>query len=230
MPDGAKHFSSAARLASEARARYRFLPAAALPPELPNGPIAIADMANAFRVTHRTLHFYEEKGLISAGRVGLMRVYDLGDVLRMAVINICREIGMSIATIQLMMTDLARADTQEAAETIFHEALAARKRELTSEISIYQRQAQRITELMEYNSAAETERLNDNQAPSALTTEERRYLTFMAQGQSTAKIARGLNIRIEMAQGLEASIVAKFGTDSRFQAIAKAVLLGIIKP
>jgi len=230
MPDGAKHFLTAAKLASEARGKFRFLPAAALPPELPNGPIAIADMASAFRVTHRTLHFYEEKGLISASRVGLMRVYDLGDVLRMAVINICRDIGMSIAAIQIMMTELGRAETQEAAETIFHDALAARKRELTSEVAIFQRQAQRITELMEYDSAAETERLNDNHAPSALTTEERRYLTLMAQGHSTTKIARALAIRAEMAKSLEASIIAKFGAGSRFQAIAKAVLLGIVKP
>ncbi|MGO4439585.1 MerR family transcriptional regulator [Rhizobium sp. RAF56] len=230
MPDGSKQMFAAAKLASQARAKYHFLPAAALPPELPNGPIAIADMANAFHVTHRTLHFYEEKGLIAASRVGLMRVYDLNDVLRMAVINVCREIGMSIAAIQTMMDELSLAETQEAAEATFHAALSARMQELTAELTIFQRQAQRITELLEYSSAAESDRLNDNQAPSALTAEERHYLTFMAEGQSTAKIARNLNIGTDAAFAIEASIIGKFGTDSRFQAIAKAVLLGIVKP
>lgn len=230
MPDGSKQMFAAAKLATQARAKYRFLPAAALPPDLPNGPIAIADMASAFHVTHRTLHFYEEKGLITASRVGLMRVYDLNDVLRMALINVCREIGMSIAAIQTMMDELGHAETQETAEEIFHAALSARMRELTTELTIFQRQAQRITELLEYSSAAESDRLNDNRAPSALTAEERRYLILMAEGQSTAKIARNLNIGTDAALALEASVIGKFGTDSRFQAIAKAVLLGIVKP
>ena len=81
-------------------------------------------MANAFGVTHRTLHFYEEKGLISADRIGLMRVYGLNDVLRMAVINICRETGMSIAVIQELMDELRKAETQEAAKHMFRDALA----------------------------------------------------------------------------------------------------------
>jgi len=42
-----------------ARKSIRFLPVAPLPENLPDGRLAIADMANAFGVTHRTLHFYE---------------------------------------------------------------------------------------------------------------------------------------------------------------------------
>ncbi|MGO4564187.1 MerR family transcriptional regulator [Rhizobium sp. 2YAF20] len=229
MPDGSKRLFAAAKLASEARAKYRFLPAAALPPDLPSGPIAIADMANAFGVTHRTLHFYEEKGLISADRIGLMRVYGLNDVLRMAVINICRETGMSIAVIQEMMEELHKAETQEAAEDIFHNALFARKRELTSEMSTLHRQMQLVTELLDYDSAAETDRLNDNRDQSALTDQERRCLELMVEGQSTVKIAREMEIRLEEAQALEAAVIQKFGTNNRFQAVAKAVLLGIVK-
>jgi DNA-binding transcriptional MerR regulator len=229
MPDGSKRLFAAAKLASEARARYRFLPAAALPPDLPNGPIAIADMANAFGVTHRTLHFYEEKGLISADRIGLMRVYGIEDVLRMAVINVCRETGMPIAIIQELMEELHRAEAQEDAEDVFRTALFARKRELAGEVSTLQRQVQRVNDLLDYDSAAESDRLNDNRDPSSLTDQERQCLELMVEGFTSAKIARALDIRTEEAQALEASVIKKFGSNNRFQTVAKAVLLGIVK-
>lgn len=230
MPDGSKRLFAAAKLASEARARYRFLPAAALPPDLPNGPIAIADMANAFGVTHRTLHFYEEKGLITADRVGLMRVYGIEDVVRMAVINTCRETGMSILIIQELMGEMQRAESREETEEIFRTALHARKRELAGEISTLQRQVQKVNDLLEYDSASETERFNDNRDPSALTDRERQCLELMVEGLTSAKIARALDIKNDEAQALEASVIRKFGSSSRFQAVAKAVLLGIVKP
>jgi DNA-binding transcriptional MerR regulator len=230
MPDGSKRVFAAAKLASEARARYRFLPAAALPPDLPNGPIAIADMANAFGVTHRTLHFYEEKGLISADRIGLMRVYGIEDVLRMAVINVCRETGMAIAVIQELMEDLHRAETQDEAEEAFRTALFARKRELTSEMSMLQRQVQKVNDLLDYSNIAESERFNDNRDPSSLTDQERRCLDLMVEGLSTAKLARAMEIRVEEAHALESSVIKKFGSNNRFQAVAKAVLLGVVKP
>jgi DNA-binding transcriptional MerR regulator len=229
MPDGFERVFAAAELASEARAKYRFLPAAALPPELPSGPIGISDMANAFHVTHRTLHFYEEKGLISADRAGLMRIYDIEEVLRMAVINVCRETGMSIAVIHDMMDELRATVSQEAAEHIFHAALSARKREVAHEISTLQCQAQKIAELLDYSSIAESERLNDNRDPTALTEAEKRCLDLMAEGLAPTRIARILDIKAEEAQSLENSVVRKFGTDSRFQAVAKAALLGIVK-
>lgn len=68
-----------------ARKSIRFLPVAPLPENLPEGRLAIADMANAFGVTHRTLHFYEEKGLLTAARVGPMRVYGPEEIQLLAV-------------------------------------------------------------------------------------------------------------------------------------------------
>ncbi|MGO7457756.1 LuxR family transcriptional regulator, partial [Rhizobium ruizarguesonis] len=68
MPDGSKLLFATAGIASEARSKYRFLPSAALPPDLPDGPVPIADMANAFGVTHRTLHFFEEQDAGDAAR------------------------------------------------------------------------------------------------------------------------------------------------------------------
>ena len=54
---------------------WGFLPRLPLPGTIPDSHVAIADMADAFGVTHRTLHFYEEKGLLTAeewGRCGSM--------------------------------------------------------------------------------------------------------------------------------------------------------------
>jgi DNA-binding transcriptional MerR regulator len=227
MPDGTKR--AAAGKASERRSRYRFLPSAALPPDLPEGPVPIAEMANAFGVTHRTLHFYEEKGLLSANRIGLMRVYGEDDVMRMAVINVCRETGMPIAVIQELMDELRRASSQEESEAIFQEALAVRKRELTAEMSTLHRQLQQVSDLLDPDASSEIPPLNDNENQSALSDEELRCLSLMAEGFSTQRIARALDLKHDEAQALEADIILKFRANNRFQAITKAVLLGIVK-
>ena len=229
MPDGSRRLFAAAGIASEAGSKYRFLPSAALPPDIPQGPVAIADMANAFGVTHRTLHFYEEKGLISANRIGLMRVYDQDDVMRMAVITVCRETGMPIAVIQELMEVLRSAVSQEEAESIFREALSQRKRELTAEMSTLHRQLQQVSDLLEYDSSLDLPPINDNRDPASLTDQERQCLELMSEGYSTQRIARALDLKHEEARGLEANIILKFHANNRFQAIAKAVLLGIVQ-
>jgi len=229
MPDGSRRLFAAAGIASEARSKYRFLPSAALPPDLPQGPVPIADMANAFGVTHRTLHFYEEKGLISANRIGLMRVYDQDDVMRMAVITVCRETGMPIAVIQELMEVLRGAVSQEEAEAIFREALSQRRRELTAEMSTLHRQLQQVSDLLDYDSSLDLPPINDNRDPASLTDQERQCLELMAEGYSTQRIARALDLRHEETRALEADIIMKFQANNRFQAIAKAVLLGIVQ-
>ncbi len=123
-----------------------FLPTVPFPQNLTPGPMAISDMANAFGVTHRTLHFYEEKGLIQADRIGSMRVYPPRQVHVMAVVNLCRETGMPIAQIQDLLADLGRTGSQSEADTVFREALLARKRELTAHQSIIRRQMQQVND------------------------------------------------------------------------------------
>ncbi|WP_028746226.1 MerR family transcriptional regulator [Rhizobium mesoamericanum] len=226
MAEGYKH-GFAPDIAAPTRPRHRFLPSAVLPADLPRGKVPIADMANAFGVTHRTLHFYEEKGLISASRIGLMRVYEPGDVMRMAVINACREAGMAVAVIQDLMTDLIEADSQEAAEALFRDALMTRKRELSAEMSTLHRQVQQVNDLLDREAAEDP--LNDNQSESALTDQELRCLALMAAGLSTQRIARTLDLRDDAAQSLEAGIIQKFNANHRFQAIAKAVMLGVVQ-
>jgi DNA-binding transcriptional MerR regulator len=206
----------------------RFLPDVQIPSNLPSTAIGIADMANAFGVTHRTLHFYEEKNLIRAGRAGLMRVYDRVQVARMAIINACRETGMPVAVIQELMEELDGAVTKEHAEKIFLQALDTRRRELTAEQSTILRQMHRVNGMIE-DAAGFPEEANDNISSDDLTEQELTCLALMSEGYAPARLMRALEMEPPQVAELEAQIIRKFGANNRFQAVAKAVLLGIIR-
>ncbi|MDR6756570.1 DNA-binding transcriptional MerR regulator [Mycoplana sp. BE70] len=205
----------------------RFLPAAPLPDNLPEGRLAIADMANAFGVTHRTLHFYEEKGLLTAARVGPMRVYGPEEIQQMALVNTCRETGMPVAAIQEMLEALCDAGCQQEADRIFRDAMIARKRELTAQQSAIRRQMQQIGELLDFGAGQESES-NDTGQHEALSDVELRCLTLMAEGYPTTRIARALEVEAGQVQAMEKDIIRRFDSNNRFQAVAKAVLLGVI--
>ncbi len=210
-----------------ARKSIRFLPVAPLPENLPEGRLAIADMANAFGVTHRTLHFYEEKGLLTAARVGPMRVYGPAEIQQMAVVNTCRETGMPVAVIQELLEQLSAAESQEEADAVFRMAMTARKRELAAQQSTIRRQMQQINELLDFTAAHEIE-TNDNTPQAHLTPLELRCLALMAEGYPTSRIARALEVEPGEVQVMEKNIIAKFNSNNRFQAVAKAVMLGIV--
>ncbi|ACP25759.1 putative transcriptional regulator, MerR family [Sinorhizobium fredii NGR234] len=187
--------------------------------------LAIAEMAEAFGVTHRTLHFYEEKGLLNAARLGPMRVYGEGHIRRMAVINACREIDMPVATIQDLMAALDAAQSQTEADRIFEAALQSRRRELGAQQSNLRRQMQRIAELLETGSSGRTD-----PAPGQihLSPIESECLGLMAAGHPAARIAQLMGMDITAALTLESGIIRKFDAQNRFQAVAKAVLAGMI--
>ncbi|OCP01735.1 MULTISPECIES: MerR family transcriptional regulator [unclassified Ensifer] len=206
--------------------RVGFLPNLPLPHHDPMTPLAIADMADAFGVTHRTLHFYEEKGLLTAARMGPMRVYGEEHIRRMAVINACREIDMPIAAILELLTALATTADQPEADRLFREALLARRRELAAQQANLRRQMQRITELLETGDAGGGE--TDEDGHIHLSPIESECLTFMADGYPAPRIAGLMDMDVAAALTLEAGIIRKFGANNRFQAIAKAVLAGMI--
>ncbi len=215
------------RQAVGVRKPIRFLPAAPLPDDLPEGRLAIADMANVFGVTHRTLHFYEEKGLLTAARVGPMRVYGPAEIQQMAVVNTCRETGMPVAVIQELLGDLSGAESQQEADEIFRTAMIARRRELAAQQSTIRRQMQQINELLDF-SAEQGMETNDNAPRANLTTTELHCLSLMAEGYPVSRIARALDIEPGEVQAMERAIIAKFHSNNRFQAVAKAVMLGIV--
>lgn len=218
----------------EERAHQRpgsFLPDITLPSPIPPEPVPIADMANIFGVTHRTLHFYEEKALLTSKRVGQMRVYSYRNVHRMAVINFCREVGISVATITEIMERLARCPSQDEADDIFHRALQQRKRELTAELSTIQRQVQQIEDVLVTGPDSDEP---DHRRPGytndiSLTENERKCLELMAEGYAPVRLARALGLSGEELHELETRIIGKFSATNRFQAVAKAVLLGVIR-
>ncbi|WP_408590434.1 MerR family transcriptional regulator [Novosphingobium sp.] len=75
-----------------------------------NGALqGIQDVATLLGVTHRTLRFYEDKGLIEPARVGNTRVYRRREVARMQLILRGKRLGFSIREIKAFL-DLYDAD------------------------------------------------------------------------------------------------------------------------
>lgn len=206
----------------------RFFPVFALQQQLPSEPVGIADMANIFGVTHRTLHFYEEKKLLRADRMGAMRIYGPLQVKIMALINLCRETGMAIAQIQDLFAELENARSQAEADSILLVALAARKRELVSSESLIRRQMQQVNQILDHASA-EFDGSNDNDTrPPFLSEFEFACLGLMSEGYTPLRISNLTGRSVDEILSAEAAIIKKFGSTNRFQAVAKAVLLGVI--
>lgn len=64
---------------------------------------AIGELAREFGVTHRTLRFYEDKGLISPRREGMNRVYSRRDRSRLKLVLLGKKVGFSLAEIKDML-------------------------------------------------------------------------------------------------------------------------------
>lgn len=65
--------------------------------------LTIGSMAKRFGVTHRTLRFYERKGLIAPQRLGRHRLYSHSDVMRFARIHAWASAGLRLAEISKML-------------------------------------------------------------------------------------------------------------------------------
>ncbi|MFN3719278.1 MAG: MerR family transcriptional regulator [Rhizobium rhizophilum] len=227
MSNGPHHLHTVA-IQSGAAGRDIILPDIAAARERPREPVAIADMAEFFGVTHRTLHFYEEKDLIRASRIGLMRVYSERDVSRMTLINACREVGMPISVIQDLFETLSTASSKTEANLIFEEAMLARQRELAANLSMLHRQLQQINTLLTPEEDGGGTSAHVNRHRPELDDIEHRCLQLMAEGYSPLRIARTLELRSEEIEVIERQVAEKLGAQNRFQAVAKAVLLGIV--
>lgn len=60
----------------------------------------IAELAEAFSITHRTLRFYEDKGMLRPRRVGNKRLYTNRDRLRLRIILDGKQVGLTLREIQ----------------------------------------------------------------------------------------------------------------------------------
>lgn len=63
----------------------------------------IGELADAFGVSHRTLRFYEDKGLIHPQRQGVTRLYSRRDRRRLELILLGRKVGFSLDEIGSML-------------------------------------------------------------------------------------------------------------------------------
>lgn len=228
MANGPKHLHKIEKSTTRIQDDRIVLPDIVLPPETPSELVAIADMAELFGITHRTLHFYEEKGLIGASRIGLMRVYGQTDVARMAVINTCREVGMPISVIQDLFEHLTAAQSKAEANGLLEEALMTRRRELTASLSTIHRQMQQVNALLANEDTALSGRSTLKRQNADLSDVEHRCLQLMAEGYTTSRIAKTFELKIDEVTAIENGLIEKIGAHNRFQAIAKAVLLGMI--
>ncbi|MBK5912715.1 hypothetical protein CCR85_14625 [Rhodothalassium salexigens] len=76
---------------------------------------SIADLAAAFGVTHRTIRYYEDHGLLSPRREGQVRVYSATDRARLSWILRGKRVGFSLAEIAELL-DLYSYDRDRTAQ------------------------------------------------------------------------------------------------------------------
>ena len=112
----------------------------------------IQEVSKELGVTHRTLRFYEDKGLIGPQRIGTTRVYSKREMGRMRLILRGKRLGFSIREIGEFL-DLYDVDPEQHVQM---EALLKRVRQKREELR-HQRQAidETIRELNEIEREAE---------------------------------------------------------------------------
>lgn len=71
-------------------------------PKKGDGPAiyTIAELAEIFSITHRTLRFYEDKGMLRPRRVGNKRLYTNRDRRKLRIILDGKQVGLSLREIQ----------------------------------------------------------------------------------------------------------------------------------
>ena len=70
----------------------------------------IGDLAREFGVTLRTLRFYEDRGLLSPLREGMLRLYDGRDRTRLQIILKGKQLGFTLSEIRDMVGSSAYVD------------------------------------------------------------------------------------------------------------------------
>jgi DNA-binding transcriptional MerR regulator len=111
----------------------------------PTGEIGIKQATHLLGVSARTLRFYEEDGLLSAGRtIGAHRYYNAEQMTRAFVIIALRRLGMAVDAIRPLMgpESLASADVAtvlRAHVTVLEDDLAAARARLETTLRALER-------------------------------------------------------------------------------------------
>ena len=122
--------------AAKVTSRMAALPSAnsaARSPGEPRQTFSIADLADEFEITPRTIRFYEDKGLLSPERQGLQRIYGRRDRARLRLILRGKRLGFTLAEIGEMLDlyDLGDGQSEQMRHALRkgHERLASLERQ-----------------------------------------------------------------------------------------------------
>ncbi len=97
-----------------------------------DGPQAwtIAELADEFGITHRTIRFYEDRGLITPQRRGTQRLFRPRDRVRLALVLRGKRLGFDLDQIRHII-DMYDSEPGERGQILFLlEQIAARRAEL----------------------------------------------------------------------------------------------------
>ena len=90
----------------------------------------IADLADEFDVTHRTIRFYEDRGLLTPERRGTHRVYHPRDRVRLALVLRGKRLGFDLTEIRRIVDMYDQSPGESGQLTYLLEQIAARRAEL----------------------------------------------------------------------------------------------------
>jgi DNA-binding transcriptional MerR regulator len=90
----------------------------------------IAELAEEFGVTHRTIRFYEDRGLVTPQRRGTHRVYHPRDRVRLALVLRGKRLGFDLAQIRRIVDMYDEAPGEAGQLSYLLEQIDARRGEL----------------------------------------------------------------------------------------------------
>jgi DNA-binding transcriptional MerR regulator len=91
---------------------------------------SISQLADEFRITHRTIRFYEDQGLISPQRRGSQRIFHARDRVRLSLVLRGKRLGFDLAQIRRIV-DMYDQPPGEAGQLHYLlEQIAARRADL----------------------------------------------------------------------------------------------------
>jgi DNA-binding transcriptional MerR regulator len=90
----------------------------------------IAELADEFGITHRTVRFYEDRGLLAPERRGMRRVYRARDRVRLALVLRGKRLGFDLAEIARIVDMYDQEPGEEGQLRYLLEQIARRRAEL----------------------------------------------------------------------------------------------------
>ncbi len=90
----------------------------------------IAELADEFDVTHRTIRFYEDRGLLTPERIGTRRVYHPRDRVRLALVLRGKRLGFDLGEISRIVDMYDQEPGEEGQLRYLLEQIERRRAEL----------------------------------------------------------------------------------------------------